>query len=224
MITKLPTYLVAAALVSGPTIAVADFCSPDKRYMKHSYYNHPHPHRYYHPMHGRMFHQGYPGPYWHGDKSRGGNHHGDATGDKKPSEQGSEAAADIIDTAINAGSFNTLVEALKSTGLDETLQGPGPYTVFAPSDEAFGKLPDSIRAAITNDRQALTELLSYHVVSGEVTAFDVARLNSAETVQGSAITIETSNGVKVDGANVVTADIRANNGIIHVIDAVMIPN
>ena len=106
----------------------------------------------------------------------------------------------------------------------DTLRGDGPFTVFAPSDEAFRKLPESIRTAITNDKQALTDLLSYHVVSGAVTASDVARLNSAETVQGSAVTIETSNGVKVDGANVVLADIRATNGVIHVIDAVMIPN
>jgi len=224
MKVSLPLYLVAAALVTGPTAAVADYCSPDKRYKKHSYYGHPHANRHFHPMPGRMHHRGYPAPYWQGGKAYGRGHPGAATGSDTASEPRTDAKADIIDTALNTGRFNTLVQALKSTGLDETLKGPGPYTVFAPSDEAFRKLPESIRTAITNDRQALTELLSYHVVSGEVTASDVARLNSAETVQGSAVSIETSNGVRVDGANVVIADIRATNGVIHVIDAVMIPN
>lgn len=224
MKARLPLYLAAAALVSGPTMAVADYCSPDKRYKKHSYYGHPHAARHYHPMPGPMRHRGYPAPYWQGDRAYGRDRPGAAAGSEIPSEPRVDAKADIVDTAVNAGRFNTLVEALKSTGLDETLKGPGPYTVFAPSDEAFRKLPESIRTAITSDRQALTDLLSYHVVSGAVTASDVARLNSAETVQGSAVTIETSNGVRIDGANVVTADIRATNGVIHVIDAVMIPN
>jgi uncharacterized surface protein with fasciclin (FAS1) repeats len=135
-----------------------------------------------------------------------------------------EASANIIDTAISAGSFGILIDALNAAGLSETLQGAGPFTVFAPSDEAFAKIPESIRAALVADKEALTDLLTYHVISGEVTAADVASLTSAESIQGSAISIDTSNGVKVDGASVVTADIRATNGIIHVIDTVLIPN
>ncbi|MGB5582346.1 MAG: fasciclin domain-containing protein [Gammaproteobacteria bacterium] len=134
------------------------------------------------------------------------------------------ATANIIETAVNAGNFSTLADAIESAGLAETLNGAGPFTVFAPSDEAFEKIPEKIRAAIIADKDALTELLTYHVVSGEVTAADVAKLDSATTVQGSSISFDTSIGVKVDGANVVAADIRATNGIIHVIDTVMVPN
>ena len=168
----------------------------------------------YYPDHPRAYgYAGKPGKQYSPDRQ--------ATGDTSPAAQ---ATANIVDTAINAGSFNTLVDALNAAGLVETLQGSGPFTVFAPSDDAFARIPENIRSAIIADKDALTELLTYHVIAGEVSAADVARLNSAETIQGSAITIDTSNGVKVDGANVTTADIRATNGIIHVIDTVMIPN
>jgi len=219
----LPIYLVAAALATAPALATAKNCSSGTKYKKHAYYNHPHYHGHYRPMPMRSYHPDYPESHWHAGEQVNQYQSGkEATGGSVASV--TENSANIIDTAINAGSFNTLIDVLNTSGLIETLQGTGPFTVFAPSDEAFAKIPEKIRAAIIADKDALTELLTYHVVSGEVTAADVARLNSAETVQGSAITIDTSDGVKVDGANVVTADIRASNGIIHVIDAVLIPN
>ncbi len=216
----IPIYLFAASLISLPMTASAGNCSPGKKYMKSGYYDHPQHYRHHHPMKSRMYRPDYPGPYWRGGRPHGGEKRAAPASASEPAE----ATSDIVDTAINAGSFTTLVEALKTTGLAETLQGPGPYTVFAPSDDAFNRLPETIRTAITSDKDALTELLTYHVVAGEVTSQDVARLRSAETVQGSALNIDTSNGVTLDGAKVITADIRATNGIIHVIDAVMIPN
>ena len=219
----IPACIAAAALVSTPALAGGDYCSPGKKHKMHGYYDHPHHHRHHHPMHSRKFYPPYPGPYGYGDRPYGQQRPAAEAGDAAAKPQG-EAKADIVDTAINAGNFTTLVEALKAADLVETLQGPGPYTVFAPSDEAFRKLPETIRTAIVGDKDALKELLTYHVVAGEVSAKDVARLNSAETVQGSALTIERAQGLRVDGANIVTADIRATNGIIHVIDAVMIPN
>jgi len=220
----LPITLVAAALATAPMLASAKHCPSGMKYKKHAahYYEQPYQHRYYQPMYMHPYHPDYPRAHGydrkHGKQYPPGRQ---ATGDTTPA---AEATANIVDTAINAGSFNTLVDALNAAGLAETLKGPGPFTVFAPSDEAFAKIPEKIRSAIIADKDALTELLTYHVISGEVSAADVARLNSAETVQGSAITIDTSNGVKVDGASVTTADIRASNGIIHVIDTVMIPN
>lgn len=220
----LPITLVAAALATAPMLASAKHCPSGTKYKKHAahYYEQPYQHRYYQPMYMQPYYPDYPRAHRYDGK------HGkqyppgvQVTGDTATA---AEATANIVDTAINAGSFNTLVDALNAAGLAETLQGPGPFTVFAPSDEAFAKIPEKIRSAIIADKDALTELLTYHVISGEVSAADVARLNSAETVQGSAITIDTSNGVKVDGASVTTADIRASNGIIHVIDTVMIPN
>jgi len=131
--------------------------------------------------------------------------------------------ANIVETAINAGSFRTLVRAVQAAGLVETLSGPGPFTVFAPTDEAFAKLPtDSIRELL-NDIPALTEVLTYHVVPGKVTSEDVARLTSARTVNGKAVAINANGGVKIDNANVVLADVMADNGVIHVIDCVILP-
>jgi len=222
MKTALPITLLAAALATTPMLASAKHCSSGMKYKKHAYYDPPYYHPHYHSMHMQPYYPDHPRA--HGYAGKPGKQYPvdrQATGDTAPA---AEATADIVDTAINAGSFNTLVDALNAAGLVETLQGPGPFTVFAPSDDAFAKIPEKIRSAIIADKDALTELLTYHVISGEVSAADVARLNSAETVQGSAITIDTSNGVKVDGASVTTADIRASNGIIHVIDTVMIPN
>jgi uncharacterized surface protein with fasciclin (FAS1) repeats len=133
--------------------------------------------------------------------------------------------SDIVDTAIAAGSFSTLVKAVQAAGLVDTLKGPGPFTVFAPTDEAFAKLPAGTLDAVLADKAKLTAILTYHVVSGKVLAKDVAGLNgkAAKTVQGGELKIDTTAGVKVGGATVVKADIVTSNGVIHVIDSVLIP-
>jgi uncharacterized surface protein with fasciclin (FAS1) repeats len=131
---------------------------------------------------------------------------------------------DIVDTAVAAGSFNTLVTAVKAAGLVDTLKGPGPFTVFAPTDEAFAKLPAGTLDALLKDKEKLKAVLTYHVVSGKVMAADVVKLSSAKTVQGGTLAIDTRNGVKVGAANVVKTDIATSNGVIHVIDTVLIPN
>lgn len=131
--------------------------------------------------------------------------------------------ADIVDTAVAAGDFNTLVTAIKAAGLVETLKGDGPFTVFAPTDEAFAKLPQGTIEALLQDKAKLTEILTYHVVSGKVMAKDVVKLQSAKTVNGTSVTVDSSNGVKVNNATVVKTDILASNGVIHVIDTVLIP-
>ena len=130
---------------------------------------------------------------------------------------------DIVDTAVAAGSFNTLATALKEAGLIDTLKGDGPFTVFAPTDEAFAKIPADQLQAILADKEKLTSILTYHVVPGKVLAEDVVKLSSAKTVQGSEASISTKDGVKVDNANVVKTDIKASNGVIHVIDSVILP-
>lgn len=132
--------------------------------------------------------------------------------------------ADIVDTAVSAGSFSTLVTAIKAAGLVETLKGDGPFTVFAPTDEAFAKIPKETLDALIADKDALTKVLTYHVVPGNVSASEVANLKTAKTVQGSSVNIDVSDGVKIDNARVVKTDIRASNGIIHVIDTVIMPN
>ena len=131
--------------------------------------------------------------------------------------------SDIVDTAVSAGSFNTLATALTEAGLIDTLKGPGPFTVFAPTDEAFAKLPEDQLNAILADKELLTSILTYHVVPGKVMAQDVAGLNSAATVQGQSVQISTASGVMIDNANVVKTDIEASNGVIHVIDTVLVP-
>jgi len=131
--------------------------------------------------------------------------------------------ADIVDTAVNAGSFNTLVAAVKTAGLADTLKGPGPFTVFAPTDDAFAKLPEGTVESLLNDIPQLTKILTYHVVADKVMSADAVSLNSVSTVEGSALSIDASSGVKVNGATVVTPDVEADNGIIHVIDSVLIP-
>ena len=136
---------------------------------------------------------------------------------------GKAAKADIVDTAVQAGSFNTLVTAVKEAGLVETLKGDGPFTVFAPTDEAFAKLPKEQLDALMADKEALTAVLTYHVVPGKVMASDVVKLSSAETVQGQKIAIDTTDGVKVDNATVIKTDIVTSNGVIHVIDTVILP-
>jgi uncharacterized surface protein with fasciclin (FAS1) repeats len=131
--------------------------------------------------------------------------------------------ADIVDTAVSAGSFNTLVAAVQAAGLVDTLKSPGPFTVFAPTDEAFSKLPAGTVDSLLKDIPQLTKILTYHVVSGKVLSSDVVKLDKATTVQGSDVKIDASNGVKVNDATVVTPDVEADNGVIHVIDSVLLP-
>lgn len=131
--------------------------------------------------------------------------------------------ADIVDTAVKAGSFKTLVAAVTAAGLVDTLKGAGPFTVFAPTDEAFAKLPAGTVDALLKDIPKLTKILTYHVVAGKVMAADVVKLKSAKTVEGSEVKIDASNGVKINDSTVTTADVAADNGVIHIIDSVLLP-
>ena len=131
-------------------------------------------------------------------------------------------AADIVDTAVAAGSFKTLAAALQAAGLVDTLKGKGPFTVFAPTDEAFAKIPKADLDALLKDKAKLTAVLTYHVVPGKVMAKDV-KAGKVKTVQGSELTVSTTGGVMVDSAKVVKTDIVADNGVIHVIDSVVLP-
>ena len=133
---------------------------------------------------------------------------------------------DIVDTAVSAGSFKTLAKALDAAGLVQTLKGSGPFTVFAPTDEAFAKLPAGTLEQLLKPEQKaqLQRILTYHVISGKVMAADVVKMRSAKAVSGDTITVTTRDGkVQVDKANVVKTDIAASNGVIHVIDAVILP-
>ena len=143
-----------------------------------------------------------------------------------PAADMAAAKKDIVDTAVAAGSFKTLATALQAAGLVETLKGKGPFTVFAPTDAAFAKLPaGTVESLLKPENKAkLASILTYHVVAGNVKAADVVKLTEAKTVNGQSVKISVaSGGVKVDGANVVTTDIAATNGTIHVIDAVILP-
>lgn len=131
-------------------------------------------------------------------------------------------AKDIVDVAVGAGNFKTLVAAVQAAGLVDTLKSPGPFTVFAPTDAAFAKIPKATLDALLADKAKLTAVLTYHVVPGKVMAKDV-KAGKVKTVQGGELTITTTGGVKVDGANVVTTDVAASNGVIHVIDTVVLP-
>jgi uncharacterized surface protein with fasciclin (FAS1) repeats len=138
-----------------------------------------------------------------------------------------KAKADIVDTAVAAGDFKTLATALTAAGLVDTLKGPGPFTVFAPTDAAFAKLPaGTVENLLKPENKAqLTKILTYHVVPGKVKAADVVKLTEAKTVQGQAAKIAVKDGkVMVDNATVTATDIGASNGVIHVIDAVILPN
>lgn len=132
-------------------------------------------------------------------------------------------AADIVDTAIGAGSFNTLIAAVQAAGLEATLRGDGPFTVFAPTDEAFAALPAGTVEALLADIPTLTAILTFHVVPGAVMSGDLSDGMTAATVNGQEVTFGVGAGVTVNGANVVGADIVASNGVIHVIDAVILP-
>ncbi len=134
----------------------------------------------------------------------------------------SAQAKDIVDTAVDAGNFTTLAAALKAAGLVETLKGKGPFTVFAPTDEAFAKIPKADLDALMMDKAKLTKVLTYHVVPGKVMAANV-KAGKVKTVQGSSFTVGTKGGVMVDNAKVTATDIAADNGVIHVIDTVIMP-
>lgn len=154
------------------------------------------------------------------------------SGCAKDAPQASTAASapaepNIVAVAAGAGQFNTLVAAVKAADLVETLQSPGPFTVFAPTDEAFAKLPDGTvdSLLLPENKAQLTAILKYHVVAGEVRAAEVVKLTSANTVEGQPVSITASgSGVRVNDANVVKADVMASNGVIHVIDTVLIPS
>jgi len=134
------------------------------------------------------------------------------------------AKKDIVDTAVEAGTFQTLVAAVTAAGLVDTLKGEGPFTVFAPTDEAFAALPEGTVEGLLADIPALTEVLTYHVVAGKVMSADLTDGMTASTVQGGTITFKLGNGVMVNDASVVAADIEASNGVIHVIDKVILPS
>ena len=132
---------------------------------------------------------------------------------------------DIVDTAVGAGDFSTLVAAVQAAGLVDTLKGDGPFTVFAPTDEAFAALPEGTVEELLqpSNKDKLAAVLTYHVVPGKVMSTDLSNNMMAATAQGSDVTIMTEGGVTIDGANVVAADIEASNGVIHVIDQVILP-
>ena len=135
-------------------------------------------------------------------------------------------AKDIVDTAVSAGQFSTLVAAVKAAGLVETLKGDGPFTVFAPTDEAFAKLPAGTVESLLRpeNKDKLVAVLTYHVVPGKIMSADIAgKTAMVETVQGGKLDVNATNGVKVDQATVIAADIEASNGVIHVIDQVVLP-
>ncbi|WP_295892222.1 fasciclin domain-containing protein [uncultured Vibrio sp.] len=142
------------------------------------------------------------------------------------SSKESMMSKDIVDVAVENGSFNTLVAAVKAAGLVDTLKGDGPFTVFAPTDEAFAKLPEGTVESLLKpeNKDQLIDILTYHVVAGKVMASDVVSLNSATTVEGKDVTIDVmGSNVKINNAQVIAADVGASNGVIHVIDSVLIP-
>ena len=147
-----------------------------------------------------------------------------ATSVPGPARAENHSQKDIVATAVAAGNFNTLAAALKAADLIDTLRGKGPFTVFAPTDDAFKKLPAGTLDALLADKAQLTKVLTYHVVAGAVMAADVVKLKEAKTVEGSSVKIAVKGkDVMVDGAKVVKTDVVASNGVIHVIDSVILP-
>ncbi len=130
---------------------------------------------------------------------------------------------DIVDTAVAAGTFETLVAAVQAAGLVDTLKGDGPFTVFAPNDEAFAKLPAGTVEGLLEKPEELARILTFHVVPGKKVAADVVASSSLDTVQGQSLTVDTTDGVKIGGAKVLATDVLTSNGVIHVIDTVLIP-
>jgi len=137
---------------------------------------------------------------------------------------GQRVEPDIVEVARSAGAFNTLIRAVQQAGLVDVLKGDGPFTVFAPTDEAFAQIPADQLRELLADKDALTRVLTYHVVPGRVKSSAAVKLSSAKTVQGQPIRIDASSGLKINDAKVIKADIMARNGIIHVIDKVILPN
>jgi uncharacterized surface protein with fasciclin (FAS1) repeats len=138
--------------------------------------------------------------------------------------KGDSSKKDIVTIAVESGKFNTLAKALTETGLVEALKGKGPFTVFAPTDEAFAKLPKGTIEALLKDKEALKKILLYHVVSGKVTSEEVVKLNKAETLEGQNVMIQVTDGsVMINNSKVTTTDVMASNGVIHIIDTVLIP-
>jgi uncharacterized surface protein with fasciclin (FAS1) repeats len=131
--------------------------------------------------------------------------------------------ANIVETAVSNGSFKTLVAAVTEADLVGTLSGPGPFTVFAPNDEAFAKLPAGTVEALLKDKAKLVSILTYHVVPGKHMAAEVGKHETLTTVQGQALKVKNGTGVMIDNANVIAADIVTDNGVIHVIDSVVLP-
>ncbi|MBN3874344.1 MULTISPECIES: fasciclin domain-containing protein [unclassified Nostoc] len=132
--------------------------------------------------------------------------------------------ADLVETAINAGNFNTLVKAAEAVNLIEILKSPGSFTLFAPTDEAFANLPEGTLDSLLQDIPKLKKIVAYHIASGDVRSDDLVQINEAETIEGSIVAIESADGkFKVNNANVVKTDILADNGVIHIIDAVLMP-
>lgn len=129
----------------------------------------------------------------------------------------------IVETAVGAGNFKTLVAAVTAAGLADTLSGPGPFTVFAPTDEAFAALPEGTVDGLLKDIPKLTTILKHHVIAGKVMAADAAKLTSCSPLDGGDIVIDATDGVKVGGAKVISADIVCDNGVIHAVDAVILP-
>jgi len=129
----------------------------------------------------------------------------------------------LVETAIEAGNFKTLLKAVQEADLVDTLSGDGPFTIFAPTDEAFEKLPKGTIETLLNDKEKLTNILTYHVVADKVMSNDVVKISNAKTVNGKEILIDTENGVKIDNATVIKTDIECSNGVIHVIDSVLLP-
>lgn len=144
---------------------------------------------------------------------------------EKPAEPAPPPAPtkDILTTATDAGNFTTLLAAIDKAGLKETLAGAGPFTVFAPTDEAFAKIPKADLDKLLKDKKKLTAVLNYHVVAGSVKAADVAGMPTAKTVNGADLTIDATNGVKINDATVISPDIMTTNGVIHVVDTVLMP-
>ncbi|MDM9380420.1 fasciclin domain-containing protein [Chlorogloeopsis sp. ULAP01] len=132
--------------------------------------------------------------------------------------------ADIVETAVNAGSFKTLLKAVDISGLTETIKSPGPYTIFAPTDDAFANLSQETLDSLLQNTEKLKRIVAYHIAFGDVRSDDLAQIDEAETVEGSVIAIESANGKsKVNDANIIKTDILADNGVIHVIDVVLMP-
>ena len=148
---------------------------------------------------------------------------GAMAGDHSASKKGMGYEKNIVEVATEAGSFNTLIAALEATELTSVLEGDGPFTVFAPTDEAFAALPEGALDNLLANPDQLAKILTMHVVSGEARAADVVNLAEVTTVEGTALAIETADGVSIGGAKVVAADVEAGNGVIHVIDRVILP-